>query len=232
MSDFFDRTQNEIELLETMDLLGENITFLNVDGEDIHCKLSTYTKMKSNITNLAAKDFNNTGVMTFPNKISTEILKGSYFVKDNDPNKTYLLMTTNESAISDKVVPCGYVECNKRISIGYTNVETVDYMEMKVFYPLYENVECYWQENISFQTKTSIGTFENDKITVVIPSFYPPTIKDYISVKVFDRADKTSKDVQLVDKLYNIQAIDNSLIRTLDNVTYYGVFSIQVKEDI
>lgn len=231
MSNFYDVEKTAQELLVTLEDLGEDITFIDIDGEEVHCKLSSYTKMSTSTTNIASQDYLFTGVMSFPDRLSMETFKGNYFKKDNQPDKIYMLSATNESFVSDNVAPCAYIECNKVISIGYVTEVTEGFTQVKVLNPIYEDINCYWAETIQTQSDTSVGTSSNDIITIYVPSFYPITTKDFVSVKVFERVGTTA-EVNLVDKIYNVEAVNTALIKSIDNSTYYGLSIALITEEL
>lgn len=227
MSDFYDWQETSDELVRTLEALGEDITFTS---ENITCKLSSYSASKS--TNISQKEYTANGIMTFPNMISMETLKGSYFTKSNEPNKTFLLVATDAMAASDKIATVYYIECNKTIDIGYLGKQVVNYNEVETFVPISQSVKCLWEINLKEQKTTSIGTLENNTISVIIPVDYPICTKDFVRIKEFARATETSTTYTLEDKIYDVQSVSEAFINSLDGSTYCGVFIAELVEKI
>ena len=213
--------------------LGEIITFKQDDGSEIDCFISLESKLaKSEITVINEYAFK--GVMTFPDRLGLEMLRGSYFKREDYPEKDFIVLLTNDIIYDDRIGEVYVTECNEIIDIGYiTKTQDEIGNDVDVFNVVYANVKCMYDANPKTQQSTDFGSISRDVIKIIIPAH----IKITTQYKVFKKGYVSkSKDLSIPPVLdyesYSIQSIDTGLSNSLDGETRYGVLSLEIMKEV
>ncbi len=231
--DFLNLEETAYAFETTINELGEDITFFLDDGEEVKAKMCLDVAV-AKTSSSTSREFFFTGVMSFADRMSMELLKGKYFKRDIFLDKTYILTSTTENPFSSKYADVEVVECNDTIDIGYLtkgmNLETLnqeEYVEV-----IYENVKVNVSISPKTQVETQVGGVPKSVLTIKLPSKYVVTTSNYVLKKEFTGKGDPSTGYVYGNQEYSIEDVNDTLMSTFDGKVFYGILELQAVKKI
>lgn len=223
------------DLYETLNELGETVHFTLRDGSTFQCIISLENKLAKSEIN-AINEYAFKGIMTFPNRLSLETLRGAYFTREVYPEKTYIVLLTSENIYDKRIGELYATECNEIVDIVYyTKGEDEIGNEIDIINKVYEGIKVFSDANTKTQQITDVGSIPKSVTDVFIPawckvtSYYKVARKEYKTPKPMGGLPPVTV---YSEQAYAIENTDYTLVNRIDDENIYGVIKMQLTKDI
>lgn len=210
--------------------MAEDYVLTTPDGEEHTGKVSLVAKTASTYM-LGEREFLMNGTMTFPDIESQTLFRGSYFHREINPNRIYLLASTIPKDTTEKVADVYAIECNVKVDLAYLEEKPNNRgnrtFERVVFA---EDIPVYWDSTLQKQQQSSDGNFDMTRCFIQLPARYGLAQDDCVIRKQAQYNRKTQQS-EIVPVAWRVQSIDMSLAGVDDNNNTYGICDVQLSLD-
>ena len=215
---------------DLMQDLGENYYLQTPYGDEWQGKMSLEIKTSSTYM-LSERELLYQGTATFPYESARNEFRGCYFVRDTEPEKTFLLVSTIPEPTDYRIADVYVVKCNTTVNLAYLELGYDDkHNRVQIPHVYQEDVKAFFDSTLQKQRRSDDGNFEQTLFYMQIPAKYGVKPDDCVIRLLPQHGDKTG-EVTMVETKFRVESVDNSLTDVDEFGNIYGIVDVQMSLD-